>query len=314
MDEVNSAGTVTAQYAQGAGIDEPLAAILTGTLAFYEADGLGSVTSLTNNSGSAVGAYIRDSFGKAVSTADTLGNRFRYTGREWDEETGLYYYRARYYDPTLGRFISGDPIGFKGGVNFYGYVGNNPAFFTDPSGLAATCEDKKKCPPRWKQKVYDVLIHALGPQIAAAQAIPKLGHGGVFQVGVGGAKSFGDSQNWPKWFPALGAVSGSGTLAFDQYGNIGLVVSGSGVGNALGVGYAAGIQIATSPLADNIFQLEGWSKTGGVGGGFGVGGALEYSWGSTPGGTYTETMGVGAGEFTPAGFVGYTHVIPLVCQ
>jgi RHS repeat-associated protein len=58
-----------------------------------------------------------------------------YTGREWDPETGLYYYRARYYDPKVGRFISEDPIGFRGGVNFYSYVGGNPINRLDPFGL-----------------------------------------------------------------------------------------------------------------------------------------------------------------------------------
>lgn len=59
------------------------------------------------------------------------------TGREWDKETGLYYYRARYYDPMEGRFISKDPIGFDGGdVNLYGYVQNNPINWVDPSGLS----------------------------------------------------------------------------------------------------------------------------------------------------------------------------------
>jgi RHS repeat-associated protein len=60
---------------------------------------------------------------------------YAYTGREWDPETGPYYYRARYYDPKSGRFISEDPIGFQGGVNFYSYVDNQPAHFTDPFGL-----------------------------------------------------------------------------------------------------------------------------------------------------------------------------------
>jgi len=58
------------------------------------------------------------------------------TGREWDKETGLYYYRARYYDPMDGNFISKDPIGFKGGINLYSYVGQNPINRIDPSGLA----------------------------------------------------------------------------------------------------------------------------------------------------------------------------------
>lgn len=134
-EELNAAGAVTTQYTQGQGIDEPLAASLGGTLAFYEADGLGSITSLTDGTGSAVGAYTRDAFGKALTTADTLGNRFRYTGREWDQETGLYYYRARYYDANLGRFLSEDPIKFAGGKNFYKYVANNPINAIDPTGL-----------------------------------------------------------------------------------------------------------------------------------------------------------------------------------
>jgi RHS repeat-associated protein len=57
------------------------------------------------------------------------------TGREWDKETGLYYYRERYYDPMEGKFISKDPIGFKGGINLYAYVGQNPINYTDPFGL-----------------------------------------------------------------------------------------------------------------------------------------------------------------------------------
>lgn len=58
-----------------------------------------------------------------------------YTGREWDRETGLYYYRARYYDPNEGRFISRDPIGFVDGTNLYSYVEQNPVNSTDPTGL-----------------------------------------------------------------------------------------------------------------------------------------------------------------------------------
>jgi RHS repeat-associated protein len=63
---------------------------------------------------------------------------YTYTGREWDKETGLYYYRARYYDPMDGRFVNRDPIGFKGGLNQFSYVENNPTNNVDPSGLAST--------------------------------------------------------------------------------------------------------------------------------------------------------------------------------
>ena len=76
------------------------------------------------------------SFGKLTNSSGTLTNPFQYTGRELDSETGLYYYRARYYDPSTGRFISEDPTEFDGGINFYRYAANSPTNFIDPLGLA----------------------------------------------------------------------------------------------------------------------------------------------------------------------------------
>jgi len=70
-----------------------------------------------------------------TASTGSLVNPFRYTGREFDTETGLYYYRARYYDPSAGRFLSEDRIQFEGGINFFRYVRNNPANRIDPSGL-----------------------------------------------------------------------------------------------------------------------------------------------------------------------------------
>jgi RHS repeat-associated protein len=104
---------------------------------FYHKDGLGSISDLTNTSGSAVKNYRYRSFGEIYSETGTLEQPFTFTGREYDPESGLYYYRARYYDPRAGRFLTKDPIGFLGGdVNLYRYVGNNPVNFTDPRGMA----------------------------------------------------------------------------------------------------------------------------------------------------------------------------------
>ena len=71
----------------------------------------------------------------ARESSDPSYGIYAYTAREWDPEIGLYYYRARYYDPKQGRFISEDPIGLKGGVNFYSYVRSRPVNRIDPLGL-----------------------------------------------------------------------------------------------------------------------------------------------------------------------------------
>jgi RHS repeat-associated protein len=95
------------------------------------------VTGITDSIGNnVVQRYDYDSFGNIVSMLDpNFKQPYTYTSREYDEETGLYYYRARYYDSTTGRFVNEDPIGFKGGINQFAYVGNNPVNRFDPLGL-----------------------------------------------------------------------------------------------------------------------------------------------------------------------------------
>jgi RHS repeat-associated protein len=135
VEETNSVGSAVARYTQGLNIDEPLAMLRGSTTSYYSADGLGSVTSLTNTSGANAQTYTYDSFGNLTASSGSLTNSFRYTAREFDTETSLYYYRARYYDPAAGRFLSEDPSGFREGVNFYKYGGNNAVNLTDPMGL-----------------------------------------------------------------------------------------------------------------------------------------------------------------------------------
>jgi RHS repeat-associated protein len=134
IEELDNGGNVLARYTIGPNIDEPLFEIRSGTTSYYEQDGLGSVTSLTNSGGAIVNTYSFDSYGKLTATTGTVTNPFQYTGREFDTETGTFYYRARYYDQNTGRFPSEDPVRFGAGVNFYTYVRNSPSNLRDPSG------------------------------------------------------------------------------------------------------------------------------------------------------------------------------------
>jgi len=136
MDILQEAvAAATYRYVHGPGIDEPLARIdaATNAVEYYHADGLGSVVRTTNSAGAVVSSRQYDAWGNPEFAADQAD--FAFTGREWDPETGLHYYRARYYDSRIGRFLSEDPIGFGGGANFYAYVGNAPATAVDPMGL-----------------------------------------------------------------------------------------------------------------------------------------------------------------------------------
>jgi RHS repeat-associated protein len=136
IEETNVSGSAVARYSQGLNIDEPLAMLRSSATSFYQADGLGSVTSLSNAAGSLAQAYTFDSFGKQTASG-SLTNPFQYTGRESDPETGLYYYRARYYDPNTGRFISEDESEFSESSNFYPYVGNDSTNLIDDTGFRA---------------------------------------------------------------------------------------------------------------------------------------------------------------------------------
>jgi RHS repeat-associated protein len=124
-------------------------------------DSLGSVITLSNTSGNAVERYEYDVFGQCtvhtgpgndgiwmtsddpLATASAKGNPYLFTGRNYDSETGLYYYRARYYKPSIGRFLQTDPIGYADRLNLYAYCQNNPVMNTDPNGLVVL-----KCPPK----------------------------------------------------------------------------------------------------------------------------------------------------------------------
>jgi RHS repeat-associated protein len=135
--ELDGSNNIVARYTHGPGIDEPLIMEKAGANFFYHADGLTSITELTNQSGSVMQRYTYSSFGEIESQLDSnFLQPYAFTAREFDPETGFYHYRARQYDGRPGRFTTVDPLGFSGGdVNLYRYVKGNPVLYIDPSGL-----------------------------------------------------------------------------------------------------------------------------------------------------------------------------------
>lgn len=152
------------EYTNGLGIDEKLAQRSNGGgVLYFVADHLSSTRALTDSAGNVVEQVNYDAFGDSAGSSLT---RYGYTGRERDADTGLYYYRARWYDSAQGRFISEDPIEFEGGVNWYAYVSNDPVNLIDPFGLQDGPRNplRNPCPPEnWVcNAVANTVSDALG--------------------------------------------------------------------------------------------------------------------------------------------------------
>ena len=141
----HTSGKILRRYVPGAMIDERVAMITTvaGTCTgpcgaasreFYHTNRLGTVIAMADESGALTAQYIYTPFG-VETPVNGSANPFRYTGQRADAETGLMYYRARYYDPAAGRFLQTDPVMYSDQMNLYAYVGNGPLMATDPTGM-----------------------------------------------------------------------------------------------------------------------------------------------------------------------------------
>jgi RHS repeat-associated protein len=140
--EYNGA-TLLRRYVTGPRVDDRIAhaegsATTNPTKTYYHANHQGSVIAMTDGSGNLAQRVGYDEYGNGSLAT---GEQFGYAGRRYDPETGLYYYRARYYSPVLGRFLQVDPVGYKDNLNLYTYVGNDPVDKTDPSGKWAWIDD-----------------------------------------------------------------------------------------------------------------------------------------------------------------------------
>jgi RHS repeat-associated protein len=126
------------RFLHGPAVDQVLAQEdALGEVLWPLADRLGSMRDVADSQGNVVNQIAYDSFGNVISESNpAVDSHFGYTGRELDAETGLHYYRERYYDSSLGQFISEDPVQFLAGdTNLRRYVSNNPVSYRDPFGL-----------------------------------------------------------------------------------------------------------------------------------------------------------------------------------
>ncbi len=128
----DTSGALLNRYVYGFEADDPIIQVTSGgTVTYNTQDHVGSIIARTDSSGNILSKYKYAPFGESPSLSGTI---FGFTGQRFDAETGLYHFKARYYDPVTGRFLQPDPISYGAGLNVYRYVKNSPLIHRDPAG------------------------------------------------------------------------------------------------------------------------------------------------------------------------------------
>jgi RHS repeat-associated protein len=190
-----------------------------GTVAWYLTDRLGSVRVLTDSTGAVIDLINYDGFGNIISESNAANSdRYLFTGREFDRVTGLQYNRARYYDPTTGRWTTEDPTGFAGGdANLYRYAGNDPTNQTDPYGLDSRLSAITEFGPiPYYLGGFDWGIHwSLHPRAQHSGVIIQYIHD-TFKL-TRGSKYFADDGKW-NYFEAWPVRKGGSSTSISRRG------------------------------------------------------------------------------------------------
>lgn len=213
--DYDGTGTLVARYLSGPLVDNLLARDTPGKgLAFYVADRLGTIRDITDATGKVIDHIDYDAYGQVTGeTNPAAGDRFKYTGQVYDVETGLDYFRARYYDPGTGRFLTPDSLGFRSGdTNLYRYVGNDPTNAIDPTGHQAIGEYVENLAAQFevgataieyggdKPVTFTIGAMAGGQPFVGISASPSLS--GTLPIGEGGGVGLGWGLG-PDGFPTF---------------------------------------------------------------------------------------------------------------
>jgi RHS repeat-associated protein len=224
--DFNSSGSLTYRYLYGPSSYGFFARFDGTNTVWYLRDMAGSVRLLVNTNGVILDQVTYDSYGKILTeSSPTSGDRFKYTGQEWDGEIGLQHNWARYYNPAIGRWTNEDPTGFNSGdANLYRYVVNNPVTRVDPSGLAWVWPwDDRANWGDWRigEAVCDGLV---------ANGLPNSGKLGGALSGAGIGSVMGALGAATVVFVALTPIGWGGGV---------IILAGAGAGMLVGSGYGA---------------------------------------------------------------------------
>ena len=205
IEERDASDVVVATYVYGDGIDNVLQMQRGSNNYYYHKNHLGSVMAITDANGSVVEHYeydpygtpsIYDAYGNIIAVS-SIGNHILFTGRDYDTETGLYYYRARHYSPFLGRFLQYDPEGYVDGYSLYKYAMCNPVLFLDPRGTNIRIA-----------MTIGAFVKAEAPKmIRKLLVIARTGKGSVGNITMNQIEAMSASFNWKEITRGLFTVS-----------------------------------------------------------------------------------------------------------